>query len=190
MITVLKNTLVTLLLASTIVGWQFAFSGQAFAQPTDMCTPGECVGGYVCGCMNTANGPICFADPNQPCGAQTGVEVIGEVTPPAAIREWRFANGYSQIGIVNFLSTVIRLLTIVGGILTMINFVWAGFIYVTSASSSNTAETVKEKMTYGAIGLVIIVSAYTLAGIIGIVFFGNASFILAPQLEGALGTTP
>ena len=37
-----------------------------------------------------------------------------------------------------------------------------------------------------AIGLAIIVGAYTLAAIIGLIFFGDATFILSPELYSAL----
>lgn len=147
---------------------------------------GDCVNGYtwVCGNFPGEPDPICYADGSKPCGSRP---VVGGVQPPPAIVGWRFAGGgYSEIGIINFLSMLVRLVTILGGIITMLNFVWAGLIYVTSAGSSDASSKVKDKLTYSIIGLVIIVSAYTGAGLIGLIFFGDASFILSPKLEGAL----
>jgi len=145
---------------------------------------GDCVNGYtwVCGEYDL-NPSICFADPAKPCGSRP---IVGGVTPPQAISKWRFVDGYSSIGIINFLSMLVRLATIIGGIITMLNFVWAGFTYVTSAGSSDANSKVKDKLTYSVIGLAIIVSAYTGAGLIGLIFFGDAGFILSPKLEGAL----
>lgn len=154
-------------------------------KPANAQSAGDCVNGYtwVCGGYNLEPN-ICFADPSKPCGSRP---VVGGVTPPQAILEWRFADGgYSAIGVINFLSMLVRLVTIIGGIITMMNFVWAGFIYVISAGSSDANSKVKDKLTYSVIGLAIIVSAYTGAGLIGLIFFGDASFILSPKLEGAL----
>lgn len=183
----LKKTLAALAFALVVIGG-FSAAAPAVSAQAGQCTAGECVNGYTCSCGNFGGQVICFADSSKPCGAQVGSEVIGAVTPPAAIREWRFTNGFSEIGLINFLSVAVRLATIIGGILTMINFVWAGFLYVTMAGNTSANEQVKDRLTYSAIGLVIIVSAYTVAGIIGLIFFGDASFILSPELQGA--TTP
>lgn len=116
--------------------------------------------------------------------------VTGAVTPPKAIALWqnnlKGGNNPAKIGLINFLSMIIRLLAIIGGILAMVNFIIAGLTFISSAGSSDATSKVKDRLTYSVIGLGLIVFAFTGAGLIGLVFFGDASFILSPKLEGAL----
>jgi hypothetical protein len=175
----LKHKLLIFLLLTGVL----SFLGKP--QVVEAQSPGDCINGYtwVCG-AHGLNPNICYADPDQPCGSRP---VVGGVRPPSYISEWRFSDGgYSAIGIINFLSMLVRFATILGGIFTMINFAWAGVIYITSAGNTDANTKVKDKLTYSVIGLAIIVSAYTFAGLIGLIFFGNAGFILSPQLQGAL----
>lgn len=149
------------------------------------CSPGEtrCVSGFSQQCQSDGT----WYASSSPCGSQP---IVGTIDPPEAIYKWKdidgAGGGYASIGLINFLSMLVRLATIIGGIIAMLNFVLAGLIYVTSAGSSDANSRVKDKLTYSLIGVAVIVSAYTVTGIIGLVFFGDAGFILAPKLEGAL----
>ncbi len=142
---------------------------------------GQCDNGSTCRCLD-ASCNVIVADSGMPCGSNVGSKVVGAVVPPAAIRT-RFGDG---VGIIAFLSIIIRLVAIVGGILAMLNFVAAGFIYITSMGNTQANTQVREKLTFSVIGLLVIVSAYTIAAIVGLIFFGDATFILEPTIKGAL----
>jgi uncharacterized membrane-anchored protein len=57
-------------------------------------------------------------------------------------------------------------------------------------SDAGVTEKVKEKITMTVIGLAIIAGSYILAGLIGLVMFGDASFIISPKLQGVSTEAP
>ncbi|OGJ16779.1 MAG: hypothetical protein A2632_01920 [Candidatus Pacebacteria bacterium RIFCSPHIGHO2_01_FULL_46_16] len=149
-------------------------------------TVGECVDGKKC--VKDASGLIYKG--SESCGDNLGQGVIGGVTPPKAITTLnnlaRIRDGESVgIGLIIFLSRVLRLFTIVTGLFVIANVILAAYAYIIE-SGSDVKEKVKERFTMTAIGLAIIVGAYTLAAIIGLIFFGDATFILSPELYSAL----
>lgn len=145
----------------------------------DNCTQdqeGLCVNNKICVCQAP---DACFNT-----GADCGSSQIGGIEPPTSILKyndeaWRGGRG---IGIVVFLSNLVQVFVIVAGIIAMFNFALAGYIFITSGSDPAAVGKVREKLTWTVIGLVFIVAAYTAAGLIGLLFFGNAGFILKPAL--------
>ncbi len=147
---------------------------------------GDCIDGKVC----KLNGFI-LERSNESCGSGSGQSVIGGVTPPNSIQSLnkiaQQSSGMDKsIGLVIFLSRALRLFTIVVGLFVIANVLMAAYDYITNADSSDVMTKVKEKFTYTALGLSIIVGAYTLAAIVGLLFFGDAGFILSPELTSAL----
>lgn len=139
--------------------------------------------GYLCRCWATGCGPDWQGDR---CGSNVGSEIIGDVMPPVAITNWAIGQPNSAGGLVAFISTIIRLITIVAGIFTMLNFVAAGAKYVFSMGNTNANVEVRDKLLFSVIGLLIIVASYTIAALFGLIFFGDATFILRPTFTGAL----
>lgn len=164
----------------------FAGASANSVSAVDPCTAtGQCHdSGWLCRCDRYGCYPDSRSENNR-CGGGEGQGVIGNVTPPVAITNWS-AESSTTFGGIAFLSTLIRLITIVAGIFVMFNFVAAGFKYVTSMGNTSVNMEVRDKLLFSVIGLLIIVSAYTIAGLIGLIFFGDAAFILRPTLTGAL----
>ena len=137
----------------------------------------QCVNNQSCLCIS---GNICFLTPS-PCGSA----IIGEVEPPQGVAEYNeLASG--EIGLFKFASRIINLASVIGGIIVMFNFVSAGFTYVTSAGNASAHEKVRDKITWGLVGLAIIASVYLIAAIVGILFYGDTSSVLNPSVGGAL----
>jgi uncharacterized membrane protein len=107
---------------------------------------------------------------------------FGTINPPPGVDKY---NQEAEIGIIIFISNMIRLATIVAGIWTLINFVLAGWIYLTNSDDPDAGSQVSQKMINTVIGLVIVVLAYSIAGLVGLLVFGDASFILNPELTTA-----
>ena len=108
--------------------------------------------------------------------------IFGKIVPPAGVSKYQDQVGDNQIGIIIFLSNMIKLITVVAGIWTMLNFISAGWIYLNAAGDASANEKASQLMTNSVIGLVIIATSYTLAGIVGYLIFGDAGFILNPDL--------
>ncbi|MBU0974795.1 pilin [Patescibacteria group bacterium] len=112
-----------------------------------------------------------------------GSAVIGGVTAPEAVANMNLTSG---IGLLTFFSKVLNFGAIVGGIIVVGNFVGAGLMYITGAGNADTHTKVKDKITYSVIGMIIIVSAYTIVGLMGLIFFKDPTFLLNPRLHGVL----
>lgn len=107
--------------------------------------------------------------------------VIGQIESPPGTTEITAASG-EQIGIIYFLSNLLILATVVAGVWVLVNVILAGYKYVSSSGDAGTHEKVRTHITNSIIGLVLIMFAYTMGGLIGFIFFGDAGFILNPVL--------
>jgi hypothetical protein len=172
-------------------------------QPTfeyeDGCTAaGQCLNNSTCVVKNTVSDGssiiITVGKSDQPnCNSSS----IGGVSPPGAIHTLNVAAGAqtdsegNNIGIIIFISNLIRLFAIVAGIWAMFNLIMGGYTFITSMSDAGAMAKVQNSITMTIIGLAIIAGAYIIAAVIGALLFGDPNFILNPQLQGALqGTTP
>ena len=109
--------------------------------------------------------------------------IFGRVSPPAGVAGYNAGSG-GQIGLLFFISNLIRVATVVAGIWVLINFILAGYEYITSQGDTGAHNKVKDRVTMSIIGLVIIVSAYVIAALIGLIIFGDASYFLNPTIKG------
>ncbi|MEA2057011.1 MAG: hypothetical protein U9O78_04910 [Patescibacteria group bacterium] len=104
---------------------------------------------------------------------------FGTIAQPPGVDKY---NQEAEIGIIVFMSNIIRLTTVVAGIWAFINFVLAGWIYLTNADSSDAGQKVSQKMINTLMGLLIVVLAYSIAGLFGLLIFGDATYILNPTI--------
>lgn len=160
------------------------------------CTsPGQCINNYKCieKSQIDQGGKIIVtigrsSEPN--CNSS----VVGAVKPPIGISEFDNRSGADssgqQIGIIFFASNLLRLFATIAGIWAMFNIGMAGYMYITAMSDAGVTEKVKDKITMTVIGLAIIAGSYIIAGLIGLVMFGDATFIISPKLYQAGAPTP
>lgn len=66
-----------------------------------------------------------------------------------------------------FISNIIGFLTVLGGIFFVVYFVMAAFSWITAGGDSGKLSTARDKMVQGVLGLIIIIAAYSLIGLIG-----------------------
>lgn len=164
----------------------FIFIGSVQAvEFTGGCTAiGQCVSNKLCTTINNGSG----VDVVGPVGASCGAGQLGSVRPPTGTSQYApyESGGYAKTGLVNFLSRLIRIFIIICGIWTLFNFLTAGWTYIYYMYEPKATQEVKDKLTMTAVGLIILAAAFTIAGVIGAVFFKDATFILSPALKGAL----
>lgn len=129
-----------------------------------------------------------FVSSDQSAAAQS---VFGPIDAPAGVAELNADEraGESGIGLLIFISNMIKVVSIVAGVWVMFNFVTAGFTYITSAGDSGAYSKIGEKLSYSVTGLLLIVASYTIAGIIGLIIFGNATYIINPEIPTAIQET-
>lgn len=110
--------------------------------------------------------------------------VFGTIEAPDGVAKFNAEAGAdaNNVGLLLFVSNVIRLISIVGGIVVLFNFVFAGFTYITANGDSAAMSKIGEKLSLSVTGLILIVASYTIAGIIGLIVFGDATYIINPQI--------
>lgn len=110
---------------------------------------------------------------------------FGQIEAPEAVARYDTAAG--GIGLLLFFSNVFQLATVIAGLWVLLNFVLAGFHYITGQGDSGAHKKVREQITNSIIGLIIIVVSYTIVALLGLLFFGNAAYFLNPELRGPGG---
>ncbi|NCN24367.1 MAG: hypothetical protein COU65_03785 [Candidatus Pacebacteria bacterium CG10_big_fil_rev_8_21_14_0_10_42_12] len=106
---------------------------------------------------------------------------IGTIDKPAPVGNFNADGG--DIGILVFISTIIKLLMIVGSLWVVINIFLAAYIYISGNGDASANEKVSTMITNSVIGLVLLVTAYTITAIFSLLFFGSATFILNPTIQ-------
>lgn len=106
---------------------------------------------------------------------------FGKIATPPGVGRMQVASG-EDIGILYFISNLITIFTVILGVWTLFNVVLAGYTYMSSSGDSKAHEQVRTQITNSVIGLILIVMTYTIGGLIGLIFFGDAGFILNPKL--------
>lgn len=129
---------------------------------------------------------VSFFVSNQLVMAQ-GESVFGKIEEPVGVAAYN-QDAPNNIGLLKFISNMIKIASIVAGVWVMFNFITAGFTYVTSAGDSSAYGKIGEKLSYSVSGLLLIVASYTLAGIVSLIVFGNATYILNPEIPTAIET--
>jgi hypothetical protein len=131
--------------------------------------------------------------PANPPGGDNPSSVFGTVKPPVGVDKFNaLAGGGSGgsgtgIGIVIFISNIIKLATIVAGIIVFINFILAGFTYITSDGNASANDKVKNQVTMSVLGLILIIASYTIIAILSFLLFGKPDYILNPHICGPNG---
>jgi hypothetical protein len=103
----------------------------------------------------------------------------GTIAPPPGMSSF---GGDAYGGLLKFLNVGLSLVLVVAGLFTLFNIIIAGFTYMTAGGDSKKVSEAQNKMLFTAIGLGIIVAAPVIAGIIGLIVFGNWRAILSPDI--------
>lgn len=109
--------------------------------------------------------------------------VFGVIEAPQGVAQLNTDGG--GIGVMLFISNMIKLATVIAGVWVLFNFIFAGFTYITSNDSSAYAK-IGEKLSMSVTGLVLIVASYTLIGIVSMIIFGDPTYIINPDIPTAI----
>lgn len=114
-------------------------------------------------------------------------DVFGTVNAPPGVAAFNTGGQAGQIGLLKFISNLIKVLTIIAGLWGLFNVIGAGYTYLNSAGNPKATEQAIQQLLNSAIGLMIIVGSFTIISIISYLMFGNAMFILNPTIPSATG---
>lgn len=128
-----------------------------------------------------------LAQGQAPAGA-----IFGDVTPPPGVNKFNdlakvggivdpSGNG---LGLILFVSNMIKVVVIIAGLFGVINIISAGFTFLGSAGSPKAIEEANQKLLYSLLGLMVIVGSFAIAAIVSVILFGDPGFILNPTIPG------
>jgi hypothetical protein len=117
--------------------------------------------------------------------ATSSASVFGNIDAPPGVDKFNQQSA-SGIGLILFFSNLIKLISVIAGVWTMFNFIFAGFTYITKANDSGAIEKIGDKLSLSVVGLAIIIASYTIAAVIGLILFGDAGFIINPQIPSPI----
>jgi len=101
-----------------------------------------------------------------------------KITPPMG--------GYNgaEGGIVLLLTNILRLAFAGAGIFAFINFIIAGYQYMSAGGDSKALTAAWGRIWQSLVGLLIVVMSFALISLISYLMFGSADFILNPKVYG------
>lgn len=103
--------------------------------------------------------------------------IFGTIKPPGFIDE-------NPSGMIVLFNNILRLLIIIGGIYTLLNFILAGFQFISAGGDPKKIEAAWAKIWQSMIGLLIIVVSFALAALLGQILFHSPTAILNPRIYG------
>ncbi len=106
-------------------------------------------------------------------------QILGTISPPPT----KYPN-LSGGGLTSFISNLLIFIITIAGLFTLINFILAGYSYMSSNGEPQKLAAAGNKMLQSLIGLAVIAGAFIIAGIIGFVFFQQTDFLFKPVFGG------
>ncbi len=109
---------------------------------------------------------------------------IGKITPPAVIKNFTPGDPGSPEGLVILFNNILRLLIVVAGIYALLNFILAGYAFMSAGGDPKKIDTAWNKIWQSMVGLLLIAVSFALAALLGKLLFNNAGAILNPKIYG------
>ena len=107
----------------------------------------------------------------------------GDIETPDAIKKWGDA-GTGPGGLIMFLNVILRLVFVGAGLFAFFNIIIAGFQFISAGGNPKAIGEAVGRIWKSLLGLVIIVSSFVIAAIIGWIIFGDPRAILQPSIVG------
>lgn len=108
--------------------------------------------------------------------------IIGCISPPPNIPSGIGPQG-QLTGITLFLNSILKLIFIAAGLYGFLNIIIAGFDFMSAGGDAKMVARAWSRIWQTVVGLLIIVSSFLLAAIIGIILFKDPTAILQPSIQ-------
>lgn len=94
--------------------------------------------------------------------------------------------GYDNVntGLPSFITNIVTLIMVGAGLFAFFNLMFAGFTYITASGDQKKLEAAVVSINMSLLGLVIMVAAAAITGVVSYVLFGSATAILSPKIIG------
>lgn len=94
------------------------------------------------------------------------------------------ASPANPFGLIFLFNNLLRLVFVVAGIFAFLQIIFAGFQFISAGGDQKQIETAWNKIWQSLVGLMIMVIAFGLAALFGIILYGDALAIISPKLYG------
>lgn len=108
----------------------------------------------------------------------TGPDPIGTIEKPPGTSYYA-PNSTNELPM--FLSTMLTLVAVAMGLWVFFNIIIAAYTALTSSGDAQAMTKIRTSITNSVVGLLLIVLAYTLAALAGLIFFGDSKLFIQPE---------
>jgi len=110
--------------------------------------------------------------------------MFGQITNPFAqlAQGTNLASGDQGQGLIFLISNIVKLLMVLAGIYTFMNFILAGYQFLNAGGDAKKVALATEKIWQSTIGLIIVVMSIILIALISWIVFGNFTTIISPSI--------
>jgi hypothetical protein len=105
--------------------------------------------------------------------------IVGSINNPL-----ESSYGGFDAGPVLLFTNIIRLVFLIAGVYSLMNFIIAGYQYMSAAGDTKYLEKAWGRIWQTLLGLVIIVGSFVITSIVSQIIFGRWDYILNPQICG------
>ena len=106
--------------------------------------------------------------------------IFGNITPPSSYQSLNDPS--ADLGLIGLVNNLIGILTALAGIFVIINFIAAGYLYLSANGEAQKITNAGNKILQSIIGLAIVAVAYVIAAILGQILFNNPTAFLKLSL--------
>lgn len=113
-------------------------------------------------------------------------DIFGPINPPEAIKKLTPPGKElgDPSGLIVLFNNILQLLIVVAGIYALLNFILAGYAFMSAGGDPKKVEAAWAKIWQSMVGLLIIAVSFALAALMGKLLFDNAQAILQPRIYG------
>lgn len=104
---------------------------------------------------------------------------FGTISAPSAVSKYASDPG---TGIGNLIQTIIWILIVVAGVYSLVNFILAGYAFLSAGDDPKKVAGAWAKIWQTALGLLVAAGAFVLAKIFGQLIFGDPNFMTNPTI--------
>ncbi len=103
-------------------------------------------------------------------------DIVGTINPPQSV-----VSSIGQTG--NFISVIVRFITVIAGLYALWQFITGGLGYISSSGDKSKIQQAQQQIMMAILGLAIIGVSFILASVIGRLLFGAGFNLLSPTLQ-------
>ena len=112
-------------------------------------------------------------------------QVIGNIKPPPAIDLYlKKTGGVKGAALILFLNNILKLMIVLAGLFALFQLILAGYDFISAGGDTKKVTNAFNKIWQALLGLIIVAASFTIAGIVGKLFFGDWTAITNPVIYG------